>query len=312
MNIETIVYPSSGGRGRVSAALYTPDEAAEPKAILQISHGMCEYIGRYETFAKWLCDRGFAVCGNDHLGHKNTALLGQDRLGYFGPRGSYQYLVEDLELLRIEVSKRYPGVPCFLLGHSMGSFIARLYAARYGQGLAGFIISGTAGKNPMAGMGKALAAIIEVLHGPQYESKLLFKMSNGGFNKSFDEPVTPVDWLTRDSDICKAYCRDTFCNFRFTVSAYYELFTMIDLCNRSSWYEDMPKNLPVFVMAGDKDPVGNNGEGPTEVAEGLRKAGLQQVQLKLYPQGRHEMLNETNKEEVYENILQWMEHVLTQ
>ncbi len=312
MNHETIVYPSSGGRGRVSAKLFTPGEGVSPRAVLQISHGMCEHMGRYEEFAAWLCGQGFAVCGNDHLGHRNTALLNQEKLGYFGPRGSRKYLVEDLELLRRQVAGRYPGVPYFLLGHSMGSFIARLYAASLGRELTGLLISGTAGRNPAAGLGKALARTVAAARGPQYVSDLVYGLANGSFNKGFADPATPVDWLSRDPAVCARYCRDSFCTFKFTVSAYYELFDMVDRCNRPQWYASMPKDLPILIFSGGKDPVGANGDGPCEVYKGLLAAGAARTQLKLYPGGRHEMLNELNKDEVYGDILAWMEEVIAQ
>ena len=310
MNSETIIFPSSRGAGRVSASLFTPDPEAMPRAVVQISHGMCEHMGRYEDFAAWLCSRGFVVCGNDHLGHRNTVLLNGEKLGYFGPKGSARYLVEDLERLRLLVSQRYPGLPYFLLGHSMGSFIARLYAAGYGSALTGLILSGTAGHNPLTAAGRALAASISAVKGPQYVSGALYRMANGRFNKNFPDPRTPVDWLSRDPEVCAAYCRDRYCTFQFTSSAYYELFGMLDRCNRPEWYQSLPKTLPVLLISGDRDPVGNNGAGPLEVYRGLVGAGLEAVSVKLYPGGRHEMLHEINFQEAYGDLLAWMEKIL--
>ena len=310
MKQETLIYPSSGGTGRVSAQLFIPDQIPVPRGILQISHGMCEHMGRYEGFAAWLCSRGFAVCGNDHLGHRNTALLNREKLGYFGPRGSRRFLVGDLELLRRQVAGRYPGVPYFLLGHSMGSFIARLYAASYGRELKGLLISGTAGKNPAAAPGRALCRAIELAQGPQYVSKMIYRMSNGSFNRGLPSPSTPVDWLSRDPQVCAGYCRDSYCTFHFTVSAYYELMDMVDRCNRPQWYEAVPKALPIYIFSGDRDPVGNFGAGPKQVYKGLTAAGVRQVELKLYEGGRHEMLNEINREQVFRDVLSWMEGFL--
>ena len=146
MNKEVFTYPSSNGRWQVSALIYTPDEGMVVRGVVQLSHGMSEYVKRYEPLARELCQAGLVFCGNDHLGHGATALLNREKLGYFGPRGARKFLVEDLELLRREVAGRYPGVPYFLLGHSMGSFIARLYARRFGGSLSGLILSGTAGR----------------------------------------------------------------------------------------------------------------------------------------------------------------------
>lgn len=310
MNKEVFTFPSSDGAWRVSALIYTPDEGAVVRGVVQLSHGMCEYVKRYEPLARELCQAGLVFCGGDHLGHGATALLNREKLGYFGPRGSRKYLVEDLELLRREMAGRYPGVPYFLLGHSMGSFIARLYARRFGGSLDGLILSGTAGKNPAAAMGKAIARSVELVKGPRYVSRRVYELANGSFSKAIPESRTPVDWLSKDPEICAAYLRDPLCAFQFTVSAYYELFCMVEECNSPQWYAGMPKRLPVYLLSGEQDPVGAMGAGPREVYEGLIKSGCQDVELKLYPQGRHEMFNEVEKEEVKRELMQWLESVI--
>lgn len=310
MNKEVFTYLSSNGKWRSSALIYTPDEGVVVRGVVQLSHGMCEYVGRYEPLARELCKAGIVFCGNDHLGHGSTALLNREKLGYFGPRGSRKFLVEDLELLRREVAGRYPGVPYFLLGHSMGSFIARLYAQRFGDSLSGLIISGTAGKNPAAGLGKALARGIELAKGPRYISHKVYEMANGSFSKAIPESRTPVDWLSKDPDVCAAYLRDPLCAFQFTVSAYYELFSMVEECNSGTWYSGMPKRLPIYLFSGEQDPVGAMGAGPREVYQGLVEAGCRQVELKLYPAGRHEMFNEVEREDVREDLFRWLEAVM--
>jgi len=310
VNKEVFAYPSSNGRWRVSAVIYTPDEGTVVRGVVQLSHGMCEYVGRYEPLARELCAAGIVFCGNDHLGHGSTALLNREKLGYFGPRGSRKFLVEDLELLRREVAGRYPGVPYFLLGHSMGSFLARLYARRFGGDLQGLVLSGTAGRNPAAGLGKALARGIEAAKGPRYLSQKVYELANGSFARAIPESRTPVDWLSKDPEVCAAYLRDPLCAFQFTVSAYYELFCMLEECNAGSWYGGMPKQLPVLLLSGDQDPVGAMGAGPREVYEGLLRAGCRDVELKLYPGGRHEMFNEVEKEEVREDLFRWLEAVM--
>lgn len=309
MKSETIIYPSSDKKSRISARLFIPD-GTSLQAIVQISHGMCEHMGRYEEVAEWFCHRGIAICGNDHLGHGQTAFINQEQMGYFGPWGSSQFLIEDLEGLRCQVAERFPKVPYFLLGHSMGSFIARLYSAKYGQGLAGFIISGTSGTNSSAFIGRILARIIGVIRGPKYISRFLFSQSNGRFSKAIPHAITSVDWLSRDPKVCNEYLADKLCSFLFTTSAYYELFGMIHQSNLSSWYNQLPKTLPVLIFSGDKDPVGANGSGPREVYKRLLESGMKRVRLNLYSGGRHEMLNETNREEVYDDLLIWMEHIL--
>lgn len=310
MNREVYTYPSSNGKWRVSALIFTPGEGTVVRGVVQLSHGMCEYVGRYEALARVLCDAGLVFCGNDHLGHGATALLNREKLGYFGPRGSRKFLVEDLELLRREMAGRYPGVPYFLLGHSMGSFIARLFAGRFGQTLDGLILSGTAGRNPAAPVGQALSRGVELVKGPRYVSEKVYDLANGSFSRAFPDAKTPVDWLSKDDAVCDAYLRDPQCTFKFTVSAYYELFSMLDECTSGQWYESVPKRLPIYILSGDQDPVGSMGTGPKEVYAGLTKAGCQDVELRLYPGGRHEMFNEVERETVYQELLLWLEKVM--
>ncbi|MCI9194180.1 MAG: alpha/beta hydrolase [Angelakisella sp.] len=307
MNKEVFTYPSSNGRWQVSALIYTPDEGMVVRGVVQLSHGMSEYVKRYEPLARELCQAGLVFCGNDHLGHGATALLNREKLGYFGPHGARKFLVEDLELLRREVAGRYPGVPYFLLGHSMGSFIARLYARRFGGSLSGLILSGTAGRNLAAGAGKVLARGVALAKGDRYISDTVYDMANGSFRRAIPESKTPVDWLSKDPEVCAAYLRDPQCAFKFTVSAYYELFCMLEECNSGQWYHEMPKRLPVYIFSGGQDPVGAMGAGPREVYQNLVQSGSQDVKLKLYPQGRHEMFNEVEKEEVKQDLFHWLE-----
>lgn len=309
MNKEIFVYHSSDGHSRISASIYTPAEGLVPRAVIQLSHGMCEYVDRYEHMARWFCERGFVFCGNDHLGHKNTALLNHDKLGYFGERGARRFLVEDLELLHREMAQRYPELPYFLYGHSMGSFLARLYARRFGRCLSGLIISGTSGKKHAAALGKTMARVIVSAKGPRYISQKLYEMSNGSFAKAFSADGSS-GWLSRDREICASYAADPACSFRFTASAYYELFDMVEACNTPDWYSGFPKELPVLLVSGDKDPVGGFGDGPREVYTGLVRAGIRDVRLDLYPDGRHEMHNEINREEVFQAELSWIENIL--
>ena len=310
MDREVYIYPSSNGKWKVSARIFTPDEGSVVRGVVQLSHGMCEYVDRYEELARFLCDAGLVFCGNDHLGHGATALLNREKLGFFGPRGSRKYLVEDLELLRREMAGRYPGVPYFLLGHSMGSFIARLYARRFGGHLTGLILSGTAGRNPAAPLGQALARGVELVKGPRYISDRVYELANGSFSRAIPGAKTPVDWLSKETALCAAYLEDPLCAFKFTVSAYFELFSMLDECNSGQWYAAMPKGLPVYILSGDQDPVGSMGAGPREVYQNLTQAGCRNVELKLYPGGRHEMFNETQQEEVRQDLLQWLEKTM--
>lgn len=306
MKKEIYIYDSSDKTSKISSLIYTPEEGAPVVGVLQIVHGMCEYMERYESMAEYFCARGWVVCGNDHLGHRDTALLNHATLGYFGKKGSWQFLVEDVDTLRREMARRYPGLPYYLFGHSMGSFVTRLYVVRYGSGLAGYIMSGTAGKNPVVGLGKLMAGADVALHGDKHISNTINNMAVGGYGKAIPGAKTPVDWLCHDEAVCRKYLADPYCTFIFTSSAYREMMEMIDRCNRGDWYRDYPKDLRTFIVAGATDPVGSAGKGPQEVCDGLKAAGVKDVTLHLWPNGRHEMHNEFEKEKVFEEYLKFM------
>lgn len=304
MKKSTFALDSSDGKSRLSAFLFEP--LSEPRAVVQISHGMCEYIMRYEHVAEFLCQQGFVVCGCDHLGHGSTAELNCSPLGYFGEKGSWNYLVEDQERMRLTIRERYPSLPYFLLGHSMGSFIARLYSARYGKNLTGLILSGTAGRNPAAGAGKLVIGMVKLFKGKLCHSPMLYQLTTGNYNKEFHDG-TPVDWLSRDGEVCQKYIRDPWCTYVFTAAGYGELVELVSRCNSREWYDKMPKELPILLYSGDHDPVGANGKGVREVYEGLQAEGIRDLSLILYPDGRHEMHNELNKDEVLANLLKFLE-----
>lgn len=304
MDKQTFFLKSSDGRSRLSAFLFVPD--APVRGVVQISHGMCEYLMRYTGMAEILTAHGFAVCGCDHLGHGSTAELNHSALGYFGEKGSWYNLVEDQEQVYQAVRVRYPGLPYFMLGHSMGSFIARLYAARYGQHLNGLILSGTAGRNPAAGAGRLLIEFVILLKGGMYRSPLLYRLTTGGYNKGLHDG-TSVDWLCHDKDICTRYLKDRWCSYTFTAAGYRELLELITRCNDNEWYRSFPRDLPLLLYSGDADPVGDCGAGVRQVYSGLKEAGVRDINLILYPGGRHEMHNEAAKDEVYQNILLFLE-----
>lgn len=304
MKESTFTLPSSDGKQQLAGYLFLPEDA--PRAVVQLSHGMCEYILRYREMAEHLTAAGFAVCGIDHLGHGATAEKNGGKLGYFGEKGAWNTLIEDQEDLRRMMSDSYPALPYFLLGHSMGSFIARLYAARYGDKLTALLVSGTCGKNPAAGPGKALVSLISLFKGREGHSGLLYQLTTGGYNKT-TEQNTAVDWLCHDEEVCKKYLADPWCHYIFTNSGYGELMELVDRCNRSDWYAAMPKNLPVWLFAGDRDAVGNCGKGVTEVYEGLKAQNLTDVAISLYPGMRHEVHNEAIKEELFRDIVSYLE-----
>ncbi len=308
LKTENISFKSSNGVDTVAGYFYTMPQV-QPKAILQISHGMCEYIGRYEEFAAFMARNGFVVCGNDHLGHGQTSgKEGTD--GFFGETDGRYDVLRDLKTMNQLARQKYPGLPLVLLGHSMGSFFARWFAAEYPQDLDALILSGTGGPNPLVGFGIQVSSLAAKWKGPKYVSGLVNRLAFGAYLKKVEKPRTPYDWISRDTAIVDRYAADPKCTFVFTVSAFHELFCTLRQVSSLQWAQKIRQDLPVWLFSGDMDPVGDYGEGVKKVAGLLRQAGVKDVRVTLYPGGRHEMLNETGRQQVYEDVLAWAEQHL--
>lgn len=306
---NAIKFNSSNGSNQI-AGYWLEHETVRPKAILQISHGMCEYFSRYDDFAAFMAQHGYLVCGNDHLGHGQSAPDGEE--GFFAAQDGADYVLRDLYQMNALISRKYPGLPVFLLGHSMGSFFARRYAVLYPETIKALILSGTAGPNPMAKVGIALTEMLSKTKGPQYRSRLVYGMAFGQYLKKIPHPATPYDWITRDEEIVHQYAGDPKCTFLFSVSAFHDLMRTLDAVSSQRWANRLPKALPIALFAGDMDPVGDYGKGVRKVYQMLRKAGVKDVEMKLYHGARHEILNETNRQEVYADVLAWCEkHIET-
>lgn len=301
---KDIWYDSSDGINRVAAYIYT-DEEVPPRCVLQISHGMCEYISRYDDFAYYLAQNGVVVCGNDHLGHGSTAQDKKD-LGYFSEMDGRRYALADLKTLNAMMHRDYPGLPLVLLGHSMGSFFARKYAAEWPQTIDGLILSGTGGPNPQVDMGIGLSRGIAKVFGKRFRSRLLNSMTFKDYLKQIKRPGSPYDWVSRDEAMVEAYENDPLCTFKFTANGFHELYNILKEVNDPQWAAAMPKELPVYLFSGDADPVGDYGRGVLIVRDMLQEAGVEDLQCKLYPGGRHEMLNEINRQEVYDDVLEYL------
>lgn len=299
-------FASANGKDTVIGYFYE-DTTVEPKAVIQLSHGMCEYIGRYDDFAEYLCHNGYAVCGNDHLGHGATSDGSSGVDGYFGEKDGHEHILRDLRTMNEKAHKRFPHLPVILLGHSMGSFYARAYAARWPGTIDGLIISGTGGPNPLGGVGLLLTNIIGAIKGKQYRSAFVNKMAFGTYLKKIEAPATGYDWITRDKDIVSAYAADPKCTFVFTVGGFHELMTILKKVSSPQWAEKLDKKTPILMISGDMDPVGDYGDGVKKVHGWLQQAGIQDLTLHLYPGARHEVLNETNRAEVYADVLAWLE-----
>ncbi len=300
---EQLQYPAADGQSTAHAYIWSPRDTA-PRMILQLSHGMCEYIERYDAWARRFAEQGIVFCGNDHLGHGRTA-PDSESLGYTAPRGGADMMVEDLHTLTGLMRARYPDIPIVLYGHSMGSFVARVYLTRYGNELAGALISGTAGPGQPTGIALTLAHAIAKAKGDRHRSKLLTSLAFGAYNKRFTEERDTASWLTRVKEIREKYTKDPWCSFTFTAAGYDTLFSLLNTVSSKKWARAVPKHLPILLFAGDQDPVGNYGRGVHAVWRRLLDTGCN-AELKLYEGGRHEMHNELNKDEVFADILAFL------
>ena len=296
---------SKDGKTQIHAIEWVPDD--EVKAVLQICHGMVEYIDRYDEFACFLAERGIYITGHDHLGHGNS-VSSKEEHGYFPEKNGNQCVIGDIHTLRNLTKKKYPDVPYFMLGHSMGSFLLRQYLTMQGKGLSGAIIMGT-GLQPMAILkaGQAVCKTIAKVKGWKHRSKLVDNMAFGSYNKKFEPAKTGKDWITSDEEHLMKYVSDPFCSYVFTVAGYYQMFEGMKSIATPAAAGLVPKNLPVFFVAGAQDPVGEFGKGVEKVFEQFKDAGILDVQMKLYENDRHEILNEKDRGLVYEDLYAWIE-----
>ncbi|MDO5541352.1 MAG: alpha/beta fold hydrolase [Eubacteriales bacterium] len=307
MKKEHITYQSNDGKTKIHAIRWIPQE--DVKAVLQISHGMVEFIDRYDEFASYLAQHGILVVGNDHLGH-GQSVQSEEQYGFFAEKDGNRTLLRDINKLRRMTEKEYPQVPYFLLGHSMGSFLARQYICLFGEGLAGAVIMGT-GYQPRAvtRFGMALTTFMAKIKGWNYRSAFVDSMAFGGYNRKFGR-LDGKEWLSRNEENVRKYKSEKLCNFRFTLNGYYNLFYSIYTLSFKNYLARMPEDLPVFFVAGEDDPVGQFGKGVTKVCQQFREIGMKYVTCRLYQKDRHEILNEVDRDVVYEDILCWMEEVM--
>lgn len=302
-----ITFPSSDGKNTIHAELFIPSDK-NIKGVVQIAHGMMDYIGRYALMADALCAAGFALAGNDHLGHGDSVSTPND-YGYFASKDGYKYVIDDVKKMNDVIRKEIPGVPVILLGHSMGSFISRLYAVKYADSIDGLIIHGTAGPNPATGAGKLLVKILRAIKGERHRSKFVCSLADGGYNKGFDPGEGSGAWLTRDPSMVADRVGNPKNDFIFTLAGYEDLFIMLGACNHKQWFANFPSGLNTLVISGEDDPVGGFGKGVRYVYDHLKKNSAD-VELKLYPGARHELFNETNRAEVFADIIKWIEGII--
>ena len=304
---EEFYFDSRDGKSRIHAVRYRPEDTGQVRCVLQVVHGMAEYAERYEEFAAYLVERGFVVTGDDHLGHGKSVGQG-GKQGYFCEQDPATVLVRDVHRLKKLTEELYPGVPYVLMGHSMGSFITRNYLCRYGTGISGAVIMGT-GMQPKAvlDMARLVAGIQKLFCGSGHVSRLLDRLAFGGYGRGITDRRTAFDWLSRDRERVDRYIADPMCGFTFTVNGFGALFELVLRLYSPENLAAVPRELPVFMVSGDADPVGDYGKGVRRAYDSLVGAGLTDIRLKLYPGGRHELLNETNRSQVMQDICRWVE-----
>ena len=283
--------------------------AGSPKAIVLLAHGMAEHSGRYARLGKVLCDAGFGLYAHDQRGHGKTAERGT--LGYFADDDGWCAVVSDVASLSRHISQGHPGVPVFLLGHSMGSYIAQAYLMHHSASLQGAILSASNFQPVALYRAASLIARFERLRqGPKGRSALIEWLSFGSFNKAFKPNRTRYDWLSRDPIQVDAYANDPLCGFRCTNQLWIDLLGGLQQISKASNLAQIDPGLPLLIMGGECDPV-SEGKRLTDLAKALRNAGNRQLQLNLYPQARHELFNETNRDEVMADLIEWLNQALS-
>lgn len=306
VKIRESTFSSSDGVHEVYCRSWEPEGPV--RGAVQIVHGVAEHIVRYDAFAAFLTGHGYAVAGDDHLGHGRTA-ADESELGWFAEgENGWRYLVEDEKKLHDILTAQYPDVPLVLFGHSMGSFIARTYLGWYPGGFSACVLSGT-GHQPaiICRAGKIFAGREIKKHGSKYRSATLQKLAFGSYLNKIENPVSPNAWICRDETVIRAYDADPFCAFTATAGLMRDMMEGLLIIGKGSHMASMDKAMPVLFAAGDMDPVGDYGKGVKLVAQRFQKAGMRDVTVKLYPGMRHEILNEFDKETVWNDVLDWIE-----
>lgn len=300
---EEFYIKSSDGHSKIHCVNWKPE--GEVLATLQITHGMMEHIMRYDQLAVYLADHGFGVLGHDHLGHGKSC--GPDDKGFFAEEQGDIYMLKDIRRVTEVVRRKYPQIPHFIMGHSMGSFFLRRYLTIYGNQVDGAIIMGTGNEPlPLVALGKLLTSFIGSIKGDRYRSVLLHQLVLGNYNLSFRPSRTLHDWLSREEGMVDQFEGDSDCDFYFTCGAYRDFFRVLLDLKLKKHFHRIPKDLPMLIVSGEEDPVGGFGKGVRSVYRQFRQIGIEDVTLKLYPGARHEVVNESNREEVYKDIETWL------
>ena len=303
-SFQDFYFQSSTGRTSIHALKCVPD--GKPRAVVQIAHGIAEHIERYRPFMEFLANNGFVVAGNDHLGHGKSIRVPAEQ-GFFAEKDGWWRVVDDMDKLHDIMSKEYPELPYVLFGHSMGSFLTRTYLIKHPDEYDAVILSGTGHQSPALVLGgNAAASVMAKLNGAMGDGAKLDSLAFGTYLSKIENPRTKFDWLSRDAEQVDKYIADPLCGFVGKIGLYRDMMQGIKFITNEKNLAQMNKEKPVYFMSGDGDPVGDYGKGVERAYKAFCDAGLHDVFMRLYPDGRHEMLNETNKEQVYQDILNWL------
>ena len=298
-------FPSANGVNEIHCRLWTPDGGV--RGVVQMVHGVAEHIGRYNDFAEFLTSHGFAAVGDDHLGH-GLSVRDDSELGWFAENDGWDLLIKDEKTLRDRMQESYPGTPLVLLGHSMGSFIARTYIGEHPDDFTACILSGTGHTSAVVcSAGLAMARSEVRRRGSKYRSAALQKMAFGSYLKGIQDPIGSHDWICRDPEVIRAYTDDPLCGWTATAGLMRDMMTGLSLIRRGSHMRKMNRDMPVLFISGTADPVGSWGKGVPTVANRFLSVGMRDITLKMYPEARHEVLNELNRQEVWMDVLTWLE-----
>lgn len=309
MQTTTLSYPSHDNTSTIRALVWEPDDAARPdfspRAVVQIVHGMSEHVERYAPFAEFLVGRGFVVCANDHVGHGKTA--GERDLGHMPLANGADVLVEDVHALREKVCERYPHARHVMFGHSMGSFVTRVYLTRHADGLSAAILCGT-GQQPriQTVAGRVITRLIAQIRGERHVSRFVDSLGAGAYGRAIKDARTDVDWISSDPDVVDEYIADPLCGQPFTVGAYATLASLVADATDARLARRVPKDLPLLFVAGAEDPVGDCGRGVARAVDEYRNAGVRLVEMGIYPGARHEILNEPCHEAVWHDVEEFL------
>ena len=303
VNKQNHIFTMADGHKIVARAYFLGNDCIGHVHIL---HGMGEHQRRYEPFARYLCELGYLVTSHDHRGHGETAEQNGGLFGYFADENGFERVVKDVHEVIHELQKLYGVHPLTLFGHSMGSFIARRYSQLYSEELDRVIYCATGAKTALHVVGNNVAKLLSRVKGPKTPSIFLNKMSFGSFNNNIEEVITNFDWLCTDEEEVRKYIEDTHCGFIATNQFFADLTSGLITITKPKEIKKIRADLPILLISGSDDPVGESGKGVYKVAAQLQQAGLKDVTVFMFDGMRHEIINERNKQQVYDVVTRWM------